>query len=178
MRFGKLKIALVIAGAAGVAAAMLNGSGQDDEVQTKLQYMPDMADAPTVKAQEDYLNPPDGAVAVNAILYPATAEESETVLRNPFRPNPQDLEAGKELFATFCVPCHGATGKGNGTVIEKGFPNPPDITGPDYAKREDGYFFHKITFGGAMMSGYGHAISPQERWQIVLYLKSLQKGTP
>ncbi|NBQ53831.1 MAG: cytochrome c [Proteobacteria bacterium] len=39
----------------------------------------------------------------------------------------------------------------------------------------DGFYFHKMTFGGAIMPSYGHAISPQERWQIAHYIHELQR---
>ena len=147
-----------------------------DPNQTKLQYMPDMADAPTVKPYKDFLDPPEHSVPMFAILYPATAEESEKVLRNPYPASPDVVQHGKQLFDTFCIPCHGADAKGGGSITDI-FPRPPDITAEMYAKRADGFFFHRITFGSVstIMPGYGHAISANERWQIVHYVKSLQK---
>ncbi len=147
---------------------------------TKLQYMPDMADAPTVKAQEDFLDPPDGSIPMSAILYPETAEESEKQLQNPFAGVPDGeaqghLAAGKTLFNTYCVVCHGADAKGEGFMVDK-YPRPPDLTGEVYLNRADGFFFHRITFGSAIMPGYGHATSPHERWQIISYLRTLQKA--
>lgn len=139
-----------------------------DPATTKWQYMPDMADAPTVKAQEDFLDPPPHSVARGAIFYAETAEESNqtgTVAKNAAQ--------GKQLYATFCQVCHGAQGKGDGT-IEHGFPQPPDISLALYRERKDGFFFHRITFGTAIMPGYGHALSGAERWQIVYYLRELQ----
>ena len=146
-----------------------------DPKTPKLQYMPDMADAPTVKSQEDFLDPPDHAVATNAILYPSDMETAEKEFRNPFRPNPKALEEGKLHYETFCTVCHGPDGRGEGT-LGKAYPiEVPDITREDLASRKDGFFFMKITQGGPMMPSYGHAIDPRERWNIVLYLRSLQK---
>lgn len=144
--------------------------------QTKLQYMPDMADAPTVKAQESYIDPPDYSVATTAILYPDTAEESEELLQNPFtRANPdQFMENGKVLYETFCLVCHGPQAKGNGNLTDR-FPQPPDLTVDFYKGKKDGFFFHRITFGSAIMPSLGHATSPHERWQIILYLRNLQQ---
>jgi len=140
---------------------------------TKIQYMPDMADAPSVKTQEDYLDPPDHSIPVNGILYPKTVEQSEKLLKNPFPASDKVVSDGKELFNTFCTPCHGPKAKGNNALGGK-YPQPPDLTLPMYKSRGDGFFFYRITFGSAIMPGYGHAISPHERWKLIHYLRSLQ----
>ena len=146
-----------------------------DPNDTKLQYLPDMADSPIVKAQREYLNPPENSVPVTAILYPTTAAESEKLLQNPYLQYPEGkAEQGKKFFNIYCVPCHGESGKGDGTVTAK-MPAPPDITTEAYAKRADGFFFYTITFGVGNMPSYGHSISAHERWLITMYLRDLQK---
>ena len=166
MKFGPL---FLVVGLSGLFSC------EFDPKTTKLQYMPDMADAPTVKAQEDYLDPPEHAVATNAILYPSSMEVAEKEFRNPFRANPKSLENGKEMYNTFCAVCHGLDGKSKGTLGSAYPIDVPDITREDLAARKDGFYFMKITEGGPIMPSYGHAIDPKERWNIVLYLRSLQK---
>lgn len=138
---------------------------------TKLQYMPDMADTPTVKAQEDYLDPPIGSIARGALFYAATAETSTAKANVSF-----NAEQGKHLYETFCSACHGAGGKGDGPVSED-FPKPPDLTISLYRQRSDSFIFHRITFGTAIMPAYGHMTDPAERWQIIYYLRTLQGET-
>ena len=132
--------------------------------------MPDMADNPTVKAQEDYLDPPPHSIARGVPYYTATAEQSTQTADVP-----RDAARGKQLYETFCLLCHGAKGKGLGTITDD-FPQPPDITQAIYQQRPDGFFFHRITFGTTtkIMPGYGHALDVEERWQIVYYLRELQ----
>jgi mono/diheme cytochrome c family protein len=149
-----------------------------DPTETKIQYMPDMADGPLLKPQRTYIDPPDGAVSRQAILYPKTIEEAEATLHSPYNgtQGPQTkayLEEGKVLFETFCSVCHGTDAKGGGTITDK-FPRPPDITADAYAKRGDGFFFHRITFGSALMPSYGDKVSAHERWKIILHLRTLQ----
>ncbi len=161
---------------AGVSFGLVSCS--QDPNTTKLQFMPDMADGPTVKAYEDFLNPPDHSIAMNAILYPDTAEESEKLLQNPFASMPDQkkyLASGEKLWNSHCTVCHGTAGKGDGPVVGK-YPQPPDITTEIYKNRGDGFFFHRITFGNALMPGYGHSIAPHERWEIVMHLRTLQKA--
>lgn len=172
LRNYSLKAALAVS---TVIAVVTLASCSKDPNDTKLQYLPDMADTSIVKAQREFLAPPEGSVAVNAILYPSTADESEKVLQNPYTHFAGEKnEQGKKLFGIYCVPCHGEAGKGDGTVAAK-FQVPPDITAENYAKRADGYFFHVITFGIRNMPSYGYAISANERWQIIMYLRELQK---
>lgn len=145
---------------------------------TKLQYMPDMVDAPTAKAQKSYIDPPDGSVTINAILYPDTYEQAEAELRNPFgegaQANAETQKSGQHLYDTFCAVCHGLDGKGKG-LLGDAYPIPvPDITRPDMLSKKDGFFFLRISNGGQMMPAYAYAISPGERWQLISYLRSLQ----
>ena len=157
-----------------VALVVGTASCNNDPNTTKMQYVPDMADSSTVKPQREYLAPPEGSVSMNAILYPETMEESEKVLKNPFPANEQTEELGKVLFNSFCIPCHGEDGQGKGSITDV-FPMPPDITSEAYVQRGDGMFFHKITFGGPIMPSLGHAISAHERWQIVHYVRKMQR---
>lgn len=161
-------------GAAAILILAAVSSCNRNNNQTKLQYMPDMADSPTVKPQKGFLDPAEDSVSLNSMVYPATPEESEKVLRNPFPANDAVVENGKQLYDTFCVPCHGAGGKGDGSIVDK-YVAPPDITTDTYAKRADGFFFYRITFGTTIMPGYGHSISAHERWQIIHYLRTLQQ---
>jgi len=156
-------------GITGAIAKMLGG----DSSQPKVQYVPDMADAPTMKAQENYLDPPEGAVATTAILYPKTVEEAEANLKNPLPNEPQVVALGEKTFNTYCIPCHGAAAKGDGSITDV-YPRPPDLTSEAYQKRADGFFFYRITFGANIMPGYGHATMPHERWATVHYLRKLQ----
>ena len=57
---------------------------------------------------------PRGSAAQNAALAaPGPAVTPALVAR------------GKERFLAFCSPCHGASGRGDGVVVSRGFPRPP-----------------------------------------------------
>ncbi|NRA44963.1 MAG: c-type cytochrome [Oligoflexales bacterium] len=165
-----------------VSLVLVMASCKNDPNQTKLTYMPDMADAPTVKPQQDYLDPPNGSVAQNAPLYPPEdqVEIWEKTLSNPYyqvSKKSQEIarEEGAVLYETNCSPCHGKTGKGDGTVTDK-YPPPPDLTNELYAERRDGFFFHKITVGGPIMPSRGAETYTHERWKIILHLRTLHKA--
>lgn len=140
---------------------------------SKVQYMPDMADAPTVKAQENYLEPPEHSVPINGVLYPDTLQEAEKELKNPYPPSEQVIADGKKVYNHTCITCHGADAKGQNSLGER-FPKVPDITTADYKAKNDAFYFYRITFGFSNMPGYGHSLSAHERWKAVHYLRTLQ----
>ena len=94
---------------------------------------------------------------------------------NPVKSSPASVAVGKERYVTFCVPCHGPEAKGGttGPVATKFIPT-PDLTNAELQRqRTDGYWHSYIVVGGAVMPAYGEALSSQEAWHIVNYLRTL-----
>lgn len=149
-------------------------SACEDQGKTKIQYMPDMADAPITKAQREYLDPPEGAVAMNDLPYGKSPEDAN-FLQNPIPKSEEHTKRGQKLFNTFCIPCHGVDGKGVGTITDVYMPA-PNLTTADYKAKDDSFFFFRISKGKGLMPGYAHAIDAEERWYIVHYLRSMQGG--
>ena len=146
---------------------------------TKWQYFPDMADGAMISHQMAPLLPPQGAVAMDALIYADNSIEAETAFaQNPIQvPEFQVAffeQRGKQLYATFCDHCHGVKGMGEGTMTDV-YPRAPNLTDAMYVKRKDGFFFHTITFGGALMPSLGHAVSEAERVMIILHVRKLQR---
>lgn len=164
-----------LSGALTLTGLILLAGCEINSNNTKIQYMPDMADSPTIKAQENYIDPPVGSVSANALLYPESVVEAEKVLKNPFEAKPEVVAAGKELFGTFCTPCHGPNADGKHSLGPT-YPPPPDLTNEAYKAKQSGFYFYVMTFGGALMPKYGHAIDVNERWKIARYLESLHTG--
>jgi mono/diheme cytochrome c family protein len=96
-------------------------------------------------------------------------------LHHPLSPTPQILDHGKELFLTDCAPCHGENGEGHGPVAHL-LRHPPAslITGVS-KNLPDGYIYGYIRNGGIWMPSYGDAMSSTERWEVVLFLRSMQE---
>ena len=93
----------------------------------------------------------------------------------PFPVTREVLERGRERFNIFCAPCHSRVGDGNGMVPSRGFARkPPSYHIPRLQKAPVGYFFDVITNGFGIMPDYASQIPPQDRWDIVAYIRALQ----
>jgi mono/diheme cytochrome c family protein len=94
-------------------------------------------------------------------------------VRNPVLRTAASLEAGKKRFDTYCLPCHGEKGAGDGPVNEKLLVAPSLLT--DQAKQyTDGYLHAIIRHGRGIMPAYGDRIIGDDRWNVVNYLRVLQ----
>jgi mono/diheme cytochrome c family protein len=98
-------------------------------------------------------------------------------LVNPVLVTPEALSRGKLVYTTFCIGCHGVAGNGDGRLFTSGlYPlKPLPISGPDASKLKDGEIFHTITLGIRSMGAHGSQIRPEDRWKLVLYIRTLQE---
>lgn len=94
-------------------------------------------------------------------------------LQNPLPEEEAITEQGRVLYATFCAPCHGGSGAGDGRVGEvyQGIPN---FAAGRYAEMTEGHIFHVITHGQGRMWPYASQVAPEDRWKIVRYVQTLQ----
>jgi len=98
-------------------------------------------------------------------------------LPNPVPSDPASLERGEVLFNRICAVCHGAAGVGaQANIIEK-FPLliAYNLSGPVVAEFSDGYIYGIMRVGRGLMPPYGHQISHFDRWNIVNYIRVLQR---
>ncbi len=93
----------------------------------------------------------------------------------PFPVTKKVLDRGRERFNIFCAPCHSRLGDGNGFVPSRGFARrPPSFHIARLQKAPLGYFYDVITEGFGIMPDYASQIPPQDRWDIVAYVRALQ----
>ncbi len=98
-------------------------------------------------------------------------------LLNPVAPDEASLARGEVLFNRICAVCHGAAGIGaQANIIEK-YPLlvAYNLSGPVVAGYSDGYIYGIIRVGRGLMPPYGHQISHFDRWNIVNYVRVLQR---
>ncbi len=84
------------------------------------------------------------------------------------------MERGRERFGVFCAPCHGATGVGNGTIVQRGFRQPPSYHEERLVDAPVGYFFDVMTNGFGAMQDYSAQVPVADRWAIAAYIRALQ----
>lgn len=83
---------------------------------------------------------------------------------------------GAQVYGTFCAVCHGGTGKGDGPVVARGYPAPPSLLGETSRKLTDEEMFDLITAGRKNMPSYAAQVSPEDRWNVIRHVRSMQKG--
>lgn len=117
-----------------------------------------------------------------------TASEEETSqqppaeyasLTNPMAGNADAIAAGKTVFESNCVSCHGDKGLGDGPAGASLSPHPGNL---QEAASEDseGYLFWRISEGGMMapfnsaMPAWKDVLSKDEIWQVISYVETLK----
>ena len=100
-------------------------------------------------------------------------------LANPLAYDDDSVAKGKKLFNIFCSICHGETGAGDGHLYTSGlFPAKPTSLIESYVQNKpDGEIYYVITAGSisGLMGPHGTQVTPDERWMIINYLRSLVK---
>jgi|GEM_PF-1219294 len=103
------------------------------------------------------------------------APESANKLVNPLKGNSSATGAGKKLFGQFCAICHGKKGKGDGVAGMSLKPRPSNFTQDAVQMQTDGAIFWKLSEGKPPMAPYKSALTEEQRWQLVNYIRSFKK---
>ncbi|MDY0747714.1 cytochrome c [Paucibacter sp. R3-3] len=120
--------------------------------------------------------PPPGSV-VHARGDLALVSSGRAGAIDPAAPRPVDspalLRRGGERYAIYCLPCHGPAGAGDGEVVKRGFPRPPDLAALQGA--DDARLFAAIRQGSGRMAAFADRVSSDDAWAVVAYLRRLQQ---
>lgn len=146
--------------------------------------------------------PPSGTTPIGfeRFEFAASLEDYERAGReftNPLANTKENLAKGDALFHTYCAVCHGKDGKGDGPLTKdrsvedsrgkrqlENFPPPPSYAKSDAANSSRGglmsdltagKIYHTIYYGHNTMGSHASQLSPEERWQVVMYVHELQK---
>lgn len=99
-------------------------------------------------------------------------------LQNPLQPSESNLRFARELYFDKCAQCHGERGKGDGPQAWMQKPSPNDLTDtPHMNALTDGDIFYQITQGRRPMPSFKNRLTPDQRWQLVLLLRSFARQT-
>jgi mono/diheme cytochrome c family protein len=182
----KLNLFLAIALASSVAAGFLFRLKPS---QPNVEFMPEMVRPASYGAYSANPDFPDGKTLqeppVNTIArgfrsvsyQPSEADaiRAGEELTNPYKlEDPAAQIRGAFVFRNWCLPCHGASGRGDGQVALRGFPAPPPLNSARTLAMKDGQIFHIVTYGQKNMPPYASQVSEDDRWKVILHVRSLQ----
>lgn len=160
-----------------------------DKSKPNVEVIQDFMETPSIKAQEYDQNspdhrgmrvPPENTVPRGFEPYKYAKDiEGAKANRNPLAGDmSQDvLSTGQKYYNTNCMVCHGVKGEGgaNSSVAQFMALKPPTLLSDKVMNWSDGNIYHVITMGQGVMGPYASHIPPQFRWQVVNYIRSLQK---
>ena len=157
-----------------------------------VELIQDFMESPALKAQEydptapnnsAMRLPPDNTVPRGFEPY-AYAKDFDGAVKqkNPIAGDMSEpvLATGMKYFNTNCKICHGAHGEGGvaagSSVSELMALKPPPLVSDKVKGWTDGNLFHVITMGQGVMGPYASHIPARYRWQVVNYVRHLQKN--
>ena len=138
------------------------------------------ADAPAIRARLDSLAagvrdtvPPARLAALHQRFAAALGEAAALDL--PARPI--DLADGRAVYAARCASCHGDRGLGDGPAAAGIRPPPPAIGDPSVMHGVSPALIYRVVsagVSGTAMPAWGGTLTPEQRWNVVGYVLSLQ----
>lgn len=156
----------------------------------------DMVDSPAAKAYKWKMMPlPEGVVARNGAtditkvrrMNVDVSTPEGKAIANPYAVDEALLAKGKKTFDVYCQTCHGPNGEGGAPVSDnnpaqgkKRFLLPiPKLVGDGGRAtiRTDAEIYYAVRNGKAAMPGYSWAMTEQEMWATVAYLRTIPGGT-
>jgi mono/diheme cytochrome c family protein len=106
-----------------------------------------------------------------------TVPNDAVKIKNPEASDAASIKNGQTLYQTYCAPCHGNKGKGDGPASASLNPKPADHTSAMVQAESDGTIYYKISEGHAhtAMPPFKAVLHPDQRWAIVNYMRTLAK---
>jgi len=92
----------------------------------------------------------------------------------PMEVSHEFVTRGRERYAIYCTPCHGAAGDGKGVTTRFGMGAVANLLDERLILMTDGEIFNTITHGKNLMGPYGDKIRAEDRWATIAYLRALQ----
>lgn len=159
-----------------------------------LEYMPDMFRSPSIETYVDYgeirgkqhdslkdvmsaRKPVEGTIprGFTPYSYPNTMDGYNMAgdqLKNPIERTDEVVAKGKELYGMFCVHCHGKTGQGDGSLVERDKFPPLPVKFKEGLDISEGKMFHSVTYGKGLMGPHSSQLNQRERWEIIHYIRA------
>ncbi len=203
MKMNKLNISLM---AIAATALLLTSCQKKDKNSPGYEYMGefDMYRTQSYKAYEDNNVFPNGLTMQNQVEgtiphsfdrekminympfpYPNTLggrDSAIAFLKNPLQKTEANMAEGERLYNIYCIACHGKKGMADGPVVKlldkRGNMGllPPAYSSDQAKNATEGQIFYATQYGKGNMGPYNAQLSAFERWQVVMYVQTLQGG--
>jgi mono/diheme cytochrome c family protein len=116
------------------------------------------------------------AIHANDWSWPVPEEAKQ--VKNPLQRSEAALRSARLIYGDKCANCHGESGKGDGPDAARYDPAPADFTDPKRMDSvSDGELFYKISEGKKPMPVFKTKLSEEQRWQLVLLIRSFSRST-
>lgn len=115
-----------------------------------------------------------GQLREDVVFYTGKQANGQLVDTIPVPVDRALLERGQDRFNVYCAPCHGRTGDGNGTIVQRGFKQPTSYHTDRLRAQPVGYVYDVITNGFGVMQDYSAQVAPRDRWAVAAYVRALQ----
>lgn len=118
-------------------------------------------------------------VMITAVSVAIAAEEEwkaparAAAKKNPVATDAPSIGRGKAIYTAECASCHGNSGKGDGPAAKDLEKTPGDMT--KLRGQSDGALFWKLTEGKKPMASFATKLSEQQRWDVINYMRTLNK---
>ena len=122
-------------------------------------------------------HPPAGTVpyrsARDPVVETGLAPDGKPVRESPLEVTAATLARGRQRFDILCATCHGVLGDGESQVaLNMSLRKPPSLHA--YRDVGDGYLFRVLSNGFGLMPSYANALTVEDRWAVVAYVRALQ----
>lgn len=143
-----------------------------------IDLVPNLDNQPKYGAQQLPLTPPPNTIPQDEMdNTPITTGRidgnNQFVSKIPIPVTEKLMNRGQDRFMIYCAACHDRAGTGMSATVKRGLVPPPKLGSESVVKRSDGELFSIITNGIRTMPGFHAAISVQDRWAIVAYVRAI-----
>ena len=165
----------VALGAALLVSVILNIVAIRPKARPNFDYFPNMVRTARYNAFEENPNFSDGMTLRAPVPGTIPRGWQPPTDTNPFEATDRAAaERGALVYANFCQPCHAADAKGVGPVVKHGFPPPPPLSRSQTQDKTDAQLFRVVSNGVLTMPGYGVQLSRDDRWKVILHVRSFR----
>ena len=161
-------------------ALMLAAACRPEDVIHRVPWFATMVTQRSIKPYTMPRDPVEGTVPVTGAALTPDLETAGRLV-NPRTRTSESINRGKFLYETYCLVCHGETGRGDGPISsEAGGPffGVRSVVTDTVRRQTDGYLYGVVVnaqgMGRGLMPRYGDKVRGADRWDLVNYVRTLQ----